>query len=334
MRGKNGRRREAGAAAQAANALAALVFLFVLAVAAPSRSVFALNHAAAQAAEPLPMTEIAPGVFVFEGAYQLVTPANGGAIANLGFVIGDEAVAVIDSGGSLLQGLRLKAAIRARTAKPVRYVINTHMHPDHVLGNAAFEGESRFVGHERLRAALEARSDFYLERLEQMLGKEAAAGSRIIPPDIAVDGVLTLDLGDRRLTITAHPTAHTDNDITIRDESTDTLFLGDLLFVRHIPALDGSLRGWLAVMDALEKTGAARVVPGHGPPAVPWPQALEPQRRYLTKLRDEIRLKIAAGVRLGEAAETVGLSEQDAWALFCAYNARNVSAGYAELEWE
>src|SRR5690606_34944641 len=111
-------------------------------------------------------------------------------------------------GGSFRQGERLKAAIRLKTAKPIRYVINTHMHPDHVLGNAAFADGAEIVAHARLEKALIARGEFYLERAAETLGAEAMAGTKIVTPSVAVGGKHVLDLGGRRLVLQAHPTAH------------------------------------------------------------------------------------------------------------------------------
>lgn len=283
----------------------------------------------------LPVVEIAPGVFVHQGHHGLFSPDNAGDISNCGFVVGRDAVAVIDTGGSAVVGRALKAAVRAATDRPIRYVVNTHMHPDHVFGNAAFaDPGTAFVAHHKMGRGLAARAERYLAINSRLLGDTAFAGTRIVPPTTAVEGETALDLGGRRLILAPQRTAHTDNDLTVRDETTGTLFMGDLLFAEHIPTIDGSIKGWLAVIAALSSLDAARVVPGHGPPSMAWPAAAAALERYLGRLASGVRAAIKSGKTLGEAAATVGLEEKDAWLLFAEYHARNVSAAFAELEWE
>ncbi|PKU24142.1 quinoprotein relay system zinc metallohydrolase 2 [Telmatospirillum siberiense] len=281
---------------------------------------------------PLEMREIAPGVFVHQAPYEEATPANRGDIANLGFIVGDQAAAVIDSGGSLREGKALLAAVRRVTDRPVAYVINTHFHPDHIFGNAAFP-VARIVGHQRMAAALKDRGAYYRQTLDRDLG-EVAAGSAVVPPDLAVTDSLGLDLGNRRLLLQAWPPAHTDCDMTVRDERTDSWFLGDLLFCRRMPTIDGSLRGWIARLEQLRAIPAARAVPGHGPATVAWPDATDPLLRYLTGLSDEVRTALKNGVSLAEATGTVGRDLKADWILFETVHPRNVAVAFAELEWE
>ncbi len=284
--------------------------------------------------QELPVSEVAPKIFVHVGEVALMTRENEGATANVGFIVGDDAVAVIDTGGSVREGDRLLAAIRARTDKPIRYVINTHGHPDHVFGNAAFVRDGTvFVGHRNLPQALAVRGPFYTDAFRRIMGEQLMEGVRMISPTLLVAGTTKLDLGSRPLTLKTWSTAHSDNDLTVLDERTGTLFAGDLVFLGHIPVLDGSLRGWLKVTDELGSLPAQRVVPGHGPVSE-WPAALADQRRYLTKLANDIRALIARGEPITAAADTAAASEQPRWQLFGDYNARNATSAYSEIEWE
>jgi quinoprotein relay system zinc metallohydrolase 2 len=285
-------------------------------------------------AAPLPVTEIAPGIFVHQGVHELATAANLGGIANVGFVVGDDAVAVIDSGGCARGGARLRAAIREVTTLPVRYVIATHVHPDHLFGHAAFiDDRPTFVGHRKLPAALAMRGAYYLDNLSDELGPQAE-GTLIVEPTLTVAEAAALDLGGRTLRLVAHATAHTDNDLSVLDEATGTLWLADLVFMERVPVIDGSLLGWLDVLTAVQAWRAERVVPGHGPPSAPWPAAARHQVRYLERLRDDLRALIARGGTIEEAVAAAGAAERGSWRLFHFYHARNVTAAFTELEWE
>lgn len=273
-------------------------------------------------------------MYVSQGVHAEASSDNLGAIANIAFVVGGAAVAVLDTGGCALWGRRLREAIASVTSLPVRYVINSHAHPDHIFGNAAFSGDRpTVIGHAKLPAALAARGSFYLDRITQDLGP-LADGTRVVPPDETVGDEREIDLGGRILRLIAYPTAHTDNDLAVFDVATSTLFPSDLVFMERIPALDGRLNGWLAVMDRLRRFTATRVVPGHGPAVADWPTALDAQERYLTTLRDEIRAMIADGGTIEQAVETVAASEREKWRLFDDYHPRNVVTAFTELEWE
>jgi quinoprotein relay system zinc metallohydrolase 2 len=279
--------------------------------------------------------EVAPGLFVRQGVDALMSAQNSGAIANIGFIIGERAVAVIDSGGSYCDGERLRLAVRAHSGLPIAYVINTHVHPDHIFGNAAFADQGAvFVGHRNLEGDMAARGDYYMRAFTELMGAAAIAGTKIIPPGEAVDGESVLDLGGRKLILTAHRKAHTGSDLSVYDEKTRTLWAGDLVFLHHIPVLDGNLRGWQAVMDDLAKLPALRVVPGHGPVAAPWPEALKAQRRYFETLAADLRSYIDAGGGMIEASKHIAVEEAARWTLHGDFHERNVNKGFAELEWE
>ena len=268
------------------------------------------------------------------GVHEEAAPANDDAIANIGFIVGDDAVAVIDPGGSAREGRELRAAIRALTDRPIRYVILTHVHPDHIFGAAAFgDDHPDFVAHVKLPGALAQRGDYYLRRLREALGNEAE-GSEVVMPTVLVPTRLDLDLGGRPLAVRAHGPAHTDNDLTIFDEKTRTFWLADLLFVYRIPVIDGSLLGWLKQLDELATISAKQAVPGHGPVSVPWPATAEPERRYLAAVADDTRAAIRSSVGIADAYKHVANSERGHWLLFDEYHPRNVTASYKELEWE
>lgn len=313
-----------------ASALAILIGLF-----APNdRSTGLTFCGQSRADDAFSLTEIVPGVYVHIGETALMTTANKGNIANLGVVIGQDLAAVIDTGGSVREGSEFLAAIRALTSKPIRYVINSHAHPDHLFGNAAFaQAGTTFVGHANLPQALAVRGPLYVDAFRRLMGPQLIDEVKLIAPTMTVNGEIRLDLGQRVLTLRSWRTAHSDSDLTVLDETSGTLFAGDMVFRHHVPVIDGSIGGWLAALDELAAIPARRVVPGHGPVA-DWPDALADERRYLERLAADTRALIARGVPLAKAVESAGATERLQWQLFEEYNTRNATAAYSELEWE
>ena len=278
--------------------------------------------------------EIAPGNYVHYGSFQERSRENLGDNANVGFIVGERCVLVVDAGGSLPVGRALRKAIRGVTQVPICHVVLTHVHPDHFFGAAAFLGDGpKFIAHRNYPRQLAARARPYLNYLRRDLG-EFADGSDIVQPTVLVDGRLEFDLGGRTVEVQAWPPAHTDDDLTVFDRATRTLWLADLLFVDHTPVIDATITGFLAVMEHLRKIEAAHYVAGHGRSRATWPQVLEPQRRYFNVILDETRAAIRSRKTIQQATDEVGLSEASSWIAFETFHRRNVTTAYTELEWE
>jgi len=279
------------------------------------------------------MVEYKPGLYVHFGQQAEIGADNLGDIANIGFIVGSDSVAVIDPGGSPAVAAALYGAVSQHTQLPVSHVILTHLHPDHMLGAALSPESAVIVAHERYPQALIQRGQFYLDRFREPLD---LGDLELVAPDrlVAVDTPVEIDLGGRKLLIQAYPTAHTDNDLSIWDVTSETLWASDLVFVDRIPSLDGSLKGWLSVLDQIQTELEPKwVMPGHGAPGL-WLTRVLPQRRYFERLAADTRTAIAANRRLSVAVDEIATDGSTDWLLFDLRHRGNVTKAWTELEWE
>jgi quinoprotein relay system zinc metallohydrolase 2 len=280
------------------------------------------------------LENLGEGIYVHHGKHLDIDTGYQGDICNISFIVGSKGVAVIDTGGSLKVGNQLRNAIKKVTDKPILYVINTHVHPDHIYGNAAFlQDKPQFIGHEKLADAMELRKEAYAKLNEKFLGEDAK-GSDIVKPNIAVKETMKFDLGDRTLSITPYPVAHTNTDITVIDSKTSTLLTGDLLFIERTPVVEGDIKGLIAAIDVIKTYPVKRVIPGHGPVAEDWMTALNNEQRYLNAVLTDVRSAIKNGDSMEHAMDTAAANERGKWVLFDVANRRNVNTIFSALEWE
>ena len=296
---------------------------------------FLLNFSFAHA-EKLSLEQLSEGVYVHHGVHEDIAEGYHADICNISFIVGSKGIAVIDTGGNLKIGQALRSAIREVSSLPILYVINTHVHPDHIFGNAAFiQDKPSFVGHVKLPDAMERRRENYMRINQQWLGNDFA-GSEMVKPNVLVKDSLKLDLGDRTLILTAYPTAHTNTDLTVFESKSSTLWTGDLLFVERIPSIDGDIKGWLNVINELKMSEAQNAVPGHSDSLkdLNWKAQLNNEERYLWTLLNDVRASIKKGEVMEKAMDTAAASERSYWKLFDIINRRNVNTVYPALEWE
>lgn len=321
-----------------------LQLLLALGAALPGLAQAAPEASGAQAPQETgPMfRQLAAGVYLHQGQQQAWLEAGAQDVANVGLVLGERCAALIDSGGSPAVGRQLRTALAALSPLPLCYLIITHAHPDHALGAGellqARPGQPRpqLVAHARYAAALGARAGHWGQAMQRDAGLALQASDHPAP-DISVAGELRLDLGGRSLLLQAWPTAHTDSDLSVLDEGTRTLFLGDLAFSGHLPVIDGSLKGWLAVLASLRAQPApALAVPGHGAPARELAALLAPQQAYLEGLLQEVRSALRERKSLAQTVETAAAPRGTGagWLLVQHFHRRNLTSAYAELEWE
>lgn len=243
----------------------------------------------AEPGPPLQPQRVAEGVWFVQGAAALGSPVNRNFISNAGFIVTPAGVVVIDALGSPALARELLAAIRRITDQPLRCVIVTHWHADHIYGLQVFkEAGATIIGQ---RKALEyLNSDTATQRLEasrKALAPWVDADTRLVAADRWLDdGDTVLELGGERLRIHHAGPAHTPEDLVVFAERSRVLFSGDLVFRGRIPYVgQADSRSWIEALTRLIELKPVVVVPGHGPASQEPLADLTLTRDYLAYLR-------------------------------------------------
>jgi glyoxylase-like metal-dependent hydrolase (beta-lactamase superfamily II) len=254
---------------------------------------------AAAPADPFVLKQIGPGV------YAAIDGPQGRSGSNAGFVIGDNGVLVVDSFFNPEATKALVADIRKITPKPIRYVVNTHYHIDHVSGDGVLrDAGAIIIAHRNVRGWLHVNNI-------NLLGKQITPALRaqiaaLADPDLVTDKPLTVWLGSRRVDVRPVE-GHTGGDLAISVPDANVLFCGDLLWRKYPPnIIDGTVSKWIATVtefQQLPNASAMTFVPGHG--EVANLHDVAEFDAYLTELSADVAAGRAAGLTGKELANAV-----------------------------
>ena len=281
------------------------------------------------------LEEVADKIYVHFGFQEDANKINKGDISNIGFIVGDKSILVIDTGGTPSIGEALYKKINDISDLPISYVVITHSHPDHYFGTNVFIKESiDIIGHSKLQRSLDANFEFY-KNLQLVNTRDQSVKefkNFEITKFVNVDKNLTIDLGNRIVEIKAWQSGHTDNDLSIFDKKTKTLWTENI-FVRRTPSIRASVKGWKKNLEETNKMDINLIIPGHGP-VKKKNEALEPMLSYFNRLIDNTRKFHKNNLSLSKAIETFPSKNLENWLLYNIYHPSNITKVYTELEWE
>lgn len=268
---------------------------------------------------------------------------NEGNTSNAGFVVTSDGVAVFDALGTPSLGWALLQKIKQATDKPVRYVIASHYHADHIYGLQAFRDHTP-----ALIIAQEQAGDYKVneetadERAEQRLDQRRGALSpwvdektRVVPPDIAFKERMTIALGDRRLTLLFAGPAHSSSDMMMMVEPDGVLFAGDIVQNSRIPFMnsdDVSTAHWLAALSEVEKLQPKFIIPGHGKASTKATEAIAFTRDYIQYVREAMAKAVQDWTDFDAAYAQTDWSKYKEMPAFASNNRGNAYRIYLELE--
>lgn len=244
----------------------------------------------------LDIREVGPGTWALIGRTEDLSPQNGGNIANAGFIATPEGVVVVDTSASRTLGEAWRAAIEARTKGRIVRVYNTHLHPDHILGNQAFPAEA-LATLPPTRQSIQEVGEAFNDNLYRMVGEAMKGTNVVVPQQLAQAG--TTEFGGHRIRVMAMQ-GHSAADLVVFDETTGTLFTGDLVFFDRAPTTPhADLARWRESLDTLAALPFKRMVPGHGPILADH-RGIDMTRRWIDWLERTFTEAAQAGLDMNE----------------------------------
>ncbi len=338
------------------NKILSLFGLSVATLIMASQSVFALSDtptkspsdSSSKSATVSPATKYAPisvamevkqvseHVYYVEGVPGIATD-NEGFISNAGFVVTNDGVVVFDALGTPSLANNLVQKIKTITKQPIKKVVVSHFHADHIYGLQVFEelgaeiiaplGAQKYMQSEQAASRLEER--------QFSLDPWVNENTHLVLPDTTIEESTSFTLGGITFTINYMGKAHSDGDMSMLVEPDKVLFSGDIIFQSRIPFVGSAdSKKWLDTLTKLETSGLTALVPGHGPASKDPKNTISATRKYLAHLRKVMGAGIDELLSFDEVYADADWSEFEDLPAFAESNRVNAYQVYLSMEAE
>ena len=282
------------------------------------------------------LVKVSEHVYFVQGKAGAATD-NKGFISNAGFVVTSDGVVVFDALGTPSLAQKFLGKIRTVTNAPIRKVVMSHYHADHMYGLQVFkEAGAEIIAPDGARDYLNSpTADSLLQTRRKELKPWVDERTHLVPADIYLTKDTEFTLGDVRFVITLQGMAHSEGDMAMQVEPDNVLFTGDIIFEGRIPFIgEANTKNWLKRLEGLQSVNVAALIPGHGPMAKDPNKLVRFTHRYLSYLREKMGEAVDAGITFDQAYDKVDWSEFEFVPAFFEANRRNAYNVYLAMQKE
>lgn len=269
--------------------------------------------------------------YCFFGLSEVMDEHNNGKMSNSCFVNLGTHYLVVDSGPTYQYAEQAYAKMKQIKNLPISFVINTHIHDDHWLGNSYYDKiDVKIIG----SIAFENTTKVEITRMQQRITPEAFRGTTQVFPTLHVEKKMILNIDNKKIhLISIDHKAHTDSDLLVYIPEDKTIFVGDLVFNDRLPSIrDGNLKGWLDALDAIRDMNLTYVVGGHG--KIVDTKSIEFTYNYIKELRQKVKVLIEDGEDIGDVVNMLEMKRYKDVNFYDSMHRQNVELAYRMLEWE
>jgi glyoxylase-like metal-dependent hydrolase (beta-lactamase superfamily II) len=275
--------------------------------------------------------ELSSDLFCFFGLPEVMDKHNNGNMVNSCFVTFETSYLVIDSGPTYQYASQAYKKMQKIKNLPLAYVINTHIHDDHWLGNSYYKSKNvKIIG----PATFQELPKEEKTRMQRRISAEAFKGTTQEYPTLFVDNEKILEIDGKKVFIkSVNHKAHTKHDLYVYIPSKRVVFAGDLVFNERLPSLrDGNINGWIEALEELRSLDVDFIIGGHG--KMVDKKAIDFTYDYLVKLRKEVQSGLDNDEDIADVVNSVVMSEYKEVPFYDSIHRQNVEQVYRTLEWE